>query len=314
MQTIHPHTRRNIVFLSLDFVMFSIGFAFFDPTVLVPAFAKELSGSSFLVGALAGVRVLMVTLPQIVAASVLLNSARKKPLLALSSLGGRLPVLFLAIAVLFWSQSRPGLVIGALVLAIGLFFISEGLNGISWPDLVGKVIPAGIRGRFLGFGQLGSSLFAMGAGWGVKRILGEGGLAFPQNWALLFALAFVFLMLSLVAILLVYEEPDPVEKQPTRLWRAIRLLARHVRDDIKLRRLVILQIVLGIASTISPFVVVRARELLARGDDALALFLVMQNLGGVAAAISCGYLIDHVSSRAAIRVNVLLQIVAWPVC
>ena len=42
-----------------------------------------------------------------------------------------------------------------------------------------KVVPVEIRGRFLGFGQLLSSLASIGAGYAVRAVLGQGGSGDP---------------------------------------------------------------------------------------------------------------------------------------
>jgi hypothetical protein len=44
------HVRRNVAALAADFVTFSIGFAFWDPTIVIPAFVQELTGSTVAVG------------------------------------------------------------------------------------------------------------------------------------------------------------------------------------------------------------------------------------------------------------------------
>jgi MFS family permease len=301
------HLRRNLAALVGDFALFSIGFAFFDPTVVVPAFIKELTGSDLLVGILAAVRTLMVTVPQIVAVSVLLARPHKKPLLAWSSLGGRLPVLILALSALFWARSAPWLVVGVLALAIAFFYISEGLNYISWPDLVGKVVPARIRGRFLGSGQLLSSLGALGSGYLVRLVLGAGGLTFSSRWAVVFGCAFVGMMLSLACILLIREEAGAVSASRVDVWQSLRAMLGYLRTDARLRRVVAIQLVTGIVASVYPFFVVRARDLFAASDAMIGTFLMLQNLGGMVAALLCGYLVDHVGSWFAIRLSTAMQ-------
>ena len=127
----HPWLRRNLLLLLVDFVAFSIGFAFFDPLVIVSTFAQALTGSELAVGALSTLRFVFVTVPQIWAAGVLTASARKKPLLLWSSIGGRLPVALMAPVILLLAPTAPLLVLGMLAIAIALFYTSEGLNGIS---------------------------------------------------------------------------------------------------------------------------------------------------------------------------------------
>ena len=106
---------RNTLALIGDFFFFSIGFAFFDPLVVVPAFVNEFTGSELLIGALAALRVLMVTVPQIWSASMLEAQPRMKPLLMWSSFGGRLLIIVLAAAVLLWAETQTWLVILVLL-------------------------------------------------------------------------------------------------------------------------------------------------------------------------------------------------------
>jgi hypothetical protein len=263
--------RRNLAALTGDFVLFSIGFAFFDPLVVVPAFVQAFTGSELMVGLLAALRVLTITLPQLWAASFLVARPYKRPLLILSSLGGRLPILVLAIATALWAGRAPWAVVAVLGLTVAAFFTSEGVNGISWPALVGKAIPAEIRGRFFGFGQLFSSLGALGAGYGVRLLLDRGAASDPGRWSALFGCAFVGVMLSVVSMLFIREEPDRTLAPRVDLGRSLRAMAGFVRGQSWLRRLVVAQIVLGVAAATFSFFVVRARELVPGGDRTIGL-------------------------------------------
>ena len=130
------YVRRNVLALAGDYIFFSIGFAFYDPMVIVPAFVKEFTGSSLLIGALSALRILMITVPQIWAASFLVAQPRKKPLLVWSTFGGRLPVLFLVFATLLWMRSHVWLTMAVLTLSVAIFYTSEALNGVTWPAVL----------------------------------------------------------------------------------------------------------------------------------------------------------------------------------
>jgi MFS family permease len=310
MSLLDRSARQNVLALSADFVFFTIGFAFFDPFVVVPAYVKQFTGSDLMVGVLAALRVLTLSLPQLWAASVLMARPRKRPLLMASSIGGRLPIAVLAAATLWWAAPRPWLVVGILGVAVALFFASEGLNSVTWPALVGKVVPAGIRGRFLGFGQLFSSLAAIGAGYVVRLLLGRGGSGDPARWAALLSCGFVGLMLSVVSMLFIREEAEPVASSKVDVGQSVRAMMGYLRSSRWLRRFVATQFVLGTAAATFSFFVVRARNLISGGDQLLGLFVILQNLGGVAAALICGQLIDRVGSWLAIRVVTGVQIAA----
>lgn len=304
------YVRRNVLALAGDFVFFSIGFAFYDPLVIVPAFVQQFTGSELLIGILAALRILMITVPQVWAASFLVAQPRKKPLLMWSSLGGRLPILLLVIATLLWTETHLWLTVAVLTLSVAFFYTSEGLNSVSWPALVGKVIPEKIRGRFFGLGQLVSSLTAGGAGYVVSRVLdGEGG-ASPARWAVLFGLGFISLMLSIASMFFIREEAEDKIPSRTDIRRGLRMMVQFFREDQGLRRVIITQIVLSTAGAAFPFFIVRARETFTTNDAIIGAFLTAQSIGGAVAALIGGYLIDRVGSWAAVRLGAVAQIMA----
>ncbi|MEJ5310806.1 MAG: MFS transporter [Anaerolineae bacterium] len=304
------HVRRNLLALVGDFVFFSIGFAFYDPVVIVPAFVKEFTGSSLLIGALSALRILMITVPQVWAASFLVAQPRKKPLLVWSTFGGRFPILFLALATLLWTRNHVWLTMAVLTLSVAIFYTSEALNSVSWPALVGKVIPDKIRGRFFGAGQLFSSLGAAIAGIVVSRILARDGAALPERWALLFGIGFGGLMLSLVSMFFIREEAEDKTPGKTDIRQGLRMMLHYLRTDVLLRRVVITQIVLWTAGAASPFFIVRAREAFVGNDAIIGALLTTQSIGGAAAALICGQLVDRVGSWAAIRLGAITQTVS----
>ena len=220
---------------------------------------------------------------------------------------GRLPVVILAILVWRFALDAPWLVMGVLALAVALFFTSEGLNSVSWPDMFGKLLPATIRGRFLGIGQLLSSLGALVGGYYVQRILSDESRPFPSNWALIFACASIGLFGSVLAIGLLRERATPPQSSAPDVRRSIAALARNVRNDVRLRRLVLVEILLGIASSVFPFFVIRAQEIVPHGQSALGTYIIVQNLGGMAAALICGAIVDRVGSWAAVRLSTLVE-------
>mgnify|MGYP000847068947 FL=1 len=301
---------RNTAALTGDFFLFSVGFAFFDPLVVVPAFVSEFTGSELLVGALSTLRVLMIAIPQVWAASVLEARPRMKALLIGSSVGGRLPILLLAVAVLLWTQTHVALVIGVLAFSVILFFTSEGLNGVSWPALVGKVVPEGYRGRFFGIGQLLSSFGALAAGLLVNRILALSTVPLATRWGMLFLCGFVGLMLSVGSMLFIREEPVERTSDRVDVRESLRKMWRYLREDRWLRRLILVQLVLATPLATFAFFVVRARQTVPGAEAMVGTFLILQSVGSAVAALVGGMLVDRVGSWAAIRAAALAEVLA----
>lgn len=303
-------TRRNILALIGDFFFFSIGFAFYDPLVVVPSFVNEFTGSGLLVGVLSALRVLMITVPQVWAASVLEVRPRMKPLLIWSSVGGRLPILLLSLAILLWADSRIGLVIAVLMVSVALFFTSEGLNGVTWPALVGKVVPEQFRGRFFGLGQFISSVGAMGAGYVVNRILSYHVMPVPSRWALLFLVGCVILLASVVSMTFIRERAVPGTTDKINVLKSLGKMWGYLREDRWLRRMILAQLVVFTASATFAFFVVRVRQIVPGAETMIGTFVILQSVGSAVAALVGGMLVDKVGSWAAIRAASALEVLA----
>ncbi|HMA59990.1 MAG TPA: hypothetical protein VKN64_06830, partial [Halanaerobiales bacterium] len=50
--------KKNYIYLTLEGILFDVGFVFFDPTTILPLLLERLTGSAFLVGLLTMVRYL----------------------------------------------------------------------------------------------------------------------------------------------------------------------------------------------------------------------------------------------------------------
>ena len=146
--------RHNLLCLSTDFIMFMIGFVFWDPTVIVSVFGQGTHRQRCDGGPLHG-RSRVGHLPaRAVGGQLPGHPAAQKASADLGQPGGPPARAGLGPGHPFLAQRAPWLAVGVLALSVGLFFSSEGMNAISWPDLVAKVLPARIRGRFLGTSQL----------------------------------------------------------------------------------------------------------------------------------------------------------------
>ena len=189
-----------------------------------------------------------------------------------------------------------------------MFYTSEGFNGVSWPVLIGKVLPEKIRGRFLGFGQLLSSLGAFVAGYFMNWILSLPGQSLTTRWAFVFLVGFVILMLSVASMGFIHEQEEEKQLRRSTVRDSLKMMLFYLRSDSNLRRVVIVQLVLYTAAAVSPFFVIRAREILPGADAQLGTFITLQSVGSGIAAIVGGYLVDHVGSWAAIRLGAVVKV------
>lgn len=298
---------RNILALSGDFLFFSMGVAFFNPTVVVPVFVKTYTDSEFLVGVFSALQTLMNTVPQIWAASILTSQPRKRPVWILSSAGGRIPLLLLILSTLLWIETSPNIVVAILAFAYIAFYISQGLNNVIWPDLVAKVIPEGVRGRFFGLGQFISSFASVGAGFLVNWLLSNTGMTASQRWTWIWSGAFIALGLSVIVSLYVKEEAVKPVEEKVDVLNSLKQMITLIKTEKWLRRVVLVQLISGMATATFSFFIVRTGEVLPQTDEMLGYFLIMQSIGTAIAALAGGLVIDHVGSWASICLATIIQ-------
>jgi MFS family permease len=187
------------------------------------------------IGLISAVYSLGFYLPQLLGASVAEGMPRKKPFVSLiGGLGERLPYLLAGIAVLLLAESSPAAALVALVLMFGVSGASAGFATPAWFDMIAKVIPLRRRGLFTGLGHgLGALMGVAGAaviGYVLER------WQYPQNFALLFALAFGAMVISWLGLVLNREPANPSVRPPTPLADYLRRLPGVLRGDTNFAR------------------------------------------------------------------------------
>ena len=91
-----PNYRWNFFTFLTDFISFGVGFTFFSPDSVLPAFVLRLTEKDLVIGLAIAVFHGGWLLPQVITARLISDKPRKKPYM-LVGMGGR--ILFLAIAV-----------------------------------------------------------------------------------------------------------------------------------------------------------------------------------------------------------------------
>lgn len=297
-RTEHLPWNFSVIVLDVSFYLFALAFA--DASTVLPAFLTRVTESPLLIGLIGTIRTAGWFLPQLLVASKLAHRPRKKPFLIAVCLLGRVPILSV-VGALLWAPDHGGLILAAFFFAFAAFCFSEGAGGVPWTDIVGKAIPHRLRGRFFATMELVGGTMAAAAGVGVKRILESPALGYPGNYALLFFLAFAFLMLSLSFLAAIREPIRPVAERQISLRDLVRSSAGMLRRRPALIRLLVAQLTLGASGMAAPFYVAHGRLNLGISEGMVGVFVSAQILGGMAASLLLGYLNDRKGSTCAIR-------------
>jgi MFS family permease len=303
-----PHYRRNFIALVVDFAGFGLGFAFYSPSTVLPAFVSELTSSAPLVGLISTVLTGAWLLPQLIAANVLAHHQRQKPYVILSSLVGRSSFFVLAATTYLYAGRRPTLTLVVFYLCLTTFMSCDAVTSVGWFDMWPKMIPSTRRGRFMGLGQVLAGVMTIGAAELVRRILSSAGPPFPANYSLLFVFAGAAMMVSVGALAFLREPPGESDRRPIP-WREFPpRLARMLREDRDFRMLNIVRLLAGVGGVAAPFYIVYATSELGMATETIALFITAQTVGSIAAGLILGYLNERWGSRIVIQVSRVLSL------
>ena len=197
-------------------MFYSAGLAFGNANTILPVFLNNLTNSKMLIGfsstimgSLGGIG---SVLPQLFVASRLETKVHKRPLLRIAITIRALCWGLLSLITYFFAISHPNLVLFSLFLLLTVFTFMGGVAAIPFYDIWGKAIPSTLRGRFFGSRQLLGGILAIGSGLVARHILGNKNILFPQNFSLLFFLAFIFMTVSYLGLGSVKEPAEEVHK------------------------------------------------------------------------------------------------------
>jgi len=292
-------------------IFFNGGLAFSESTTVLPIFLNHLAKSKVLIGLLSSIisRVGSIgsVLPQLFAANKLENKTYKKPVLVIAIIIRALCWGFLALITYLFGKSHPLGIILALFFFLTLFSFMGGIAGIAFYDIWGKAIPSAMRGRFFGYRQLIGGILAIGAGFIVKEILGNKGIPFPDNYAILFLLSFIFISISYLALGSVKESVEEVHKNSLTFGKFLKKAFDIVKNDKNLRIFLWVQIFGGAIAFTLPFYVLYAKDVLSVRLEMVGIFLSAQMLGSVLSNVLWAYVSDFIGNKKVIQMSVFLS-------
>ncbi len=232
--TFERHVERNfrwnfsVNLLDISFIM--LGLSLISRETVIPLLVSKLTTSTVAIGLVPAVYSLGMYLPQLLGASFAEGMPRKKPFVSLvGGVGERLPYLLAGVAVLLLAESSPLAALVALVLAFGLSGASAGFATPAWFDMIAKVIPLRRRGLFTGLGHGLGALMGVAGAVVIAFVLER--WTFPQNFALLFVLAFGAMTISWLGLVLNREPANPSVRPTVPLANYLRRLPGVLRAD-----------------------------------------------------------------------------------
>jgi hypothetical protein len=188
--------------------------------------------------------------------------------------------------------------------------LAAGFSGLSFMNVVAKVVPAGQRGLFFAWRLMLGGLLAVGMSVWVKHLMGPASsVDFPANFALMFVVAAVLGAVGMGAFAAVREPATehltPRASMRTQLGRATGFL----RTDANFRRFMGLRLALVAASMGTPFFAVYAMRELHVSPSAVGTFLAANVAASLVAYVVWGQVSTRAGNRVVMRWGTTLGII-----
>lgn len=276
-----PNQNWNYWAYTIEGVFFIASSAFWEPGTVLPAYLSGLVASPVLLGLGPAIKNAGWMLPQLIVAGYAEGLSRKKPIVILACVAGR--IAFLGLPLIALAPGIADYTRALLFLALyGVFCFAEGITAVPWTEMLGRAVPARLRGRLLGNMQSFAGLAALLAGLLVRVVLTHPGLSYPRNYALLFALASVLLLGSGISMYAVREPAGPAvrgERRPLR--EHLRGVPGRLRANPHFRRLLTTRLLAAMPNLALPFYILYGRNVLALPPAYVGNSVAAQMFGSV---------------------------------
>lgn len=266
---VQKNLRWNFSVNLWDIAFITISLSLVSRETVMPVLVSQLTDSKLAIGLIPAIYTLGFYLPQLLSANFTERLRYKKPItMHLGGWGERLPYGVIALVLFFLGASTPNLSLFLFFVLLTITAIATGLATPPWFDMIAKVIPVEKRGIWSGVGHgLGAIMGIFGA-YFVGRILSA--YMFPNNFAVLFALSFVFGGISFIGLALNREPPSETVKERIPLSHYLKQLPAILRDNPNYRRFIISRSILLLGTMATGFYMIYGTERFATDSSSIA--------------------------------------------
>jgi MFS family permease len=232
---------------------------------------------------------------------------RQLPLVLVLALLERLPYLIIGLAVLWFPKIGADTTVIVFLLLYSWKSIASGFTALPWQEMIAKVIPVTRRGRLIGIGYFIGRLVGVFGGILAGIVLDR--IVYPSNYAALFFISFVFVMVSWV-FLSRNKEPvtqvqaPPQEGRPPPFKRMVKILREHKN----FRNYLISRVFAYIGSMAYGFVAVYVIQIYGLPDTYAAVFTTVLFASGTIGFIFWGNLGDRIGHKRVIISSTLVWV------
>jgi hypothetical protein len=185
--------------------------------------------------------------------------------------------------------------------------LAAGFSGLSFMNVVGKIVPDGQRGLFFAWRLAVGGVLAIAVSLWVKQLLGSNSpAAFPANFALMFLAAAVLGAAGMGAFAIVREPASAALAPRANLRAQVQQALRFVRSDSRYRDYLGLRLALVVAAMATPFFVIYATRQFLVSGAAIGTFLAVNVTASLLAYVIWGQVSTQAGNEAILQRSAVL--------
>lgn len=284
---LEPMYRRNFVHFLTDNILFNLAMGIMGPTTVIPDFIRHLTSSEVLIGFLSSLFDVGWTLPQLFIARYLVRFERKKWWFVGPNIPVRFVMFTFGVVAILLGKDQPGPILIAFLICYGVAALGDGVVSVPWAVLVGTSLDGRWRARLYGLTTVCVGIIMLGVTQLIGYVLGRSGLAFPNNYAVIFGAAGLVFAISILPLAFLKELPGGkvAEKTPA-LGEFLPSLGQVLQTDHAYRAMLFARLLTTLFTMASPFYIGFATVKLGLSSTvAVPTLLAMQTVGSVSGAL-----------------------------
>jgi len=257
--TVERNARWNFFVNLWDVTFIMLGLSLISRETVMPALINQLTDSKLAIGLIPAIYSLGGNLPQLLVANFAERLPYKKPFVMLvGGVGERGGYLLAGLAIWYFAASQPLVALLLFFLCFTFSAFALGVGTPPWFDMIAKVIPTNRRGVWSGAAHGLGALLAVAGAYFVGYVLEH--FAYPHNFALLFIVGFVIMMISWGGLALTREPASTTVKARIGIKAYYRALPILLRRDHNYARFLISRTVALLGTMASGFYMVYGIE------------------------------------------------------
>jgi len=278
-----------------------------DLNTIFPALVSQLTNSKIIFGLLYSIMLGVPFIFNIFLGHWLHSIRLKKKYLLLGIYLRSLAFFGMAVFIYLFASNSPVLVIISLFFWIFLFSFSGGFAGLSYGDIIGKLVPKGSRGKLYATKQFIAGFAGLLGGGLVAKVFSLKSLHFPNNYAITLLVGFAGLVIASIAFWFI-REPLSNQMQESRdsFRRFLRRVPTIIQKDTSFFWFLIVENMASFSLMMLPFYMVYAKDTFHVGAEYVGKYLLWQIAGTILSNVYWGYISQRKNSQRVVRQCVVI--------